>query len=502
MARKKSYNLIIIIPVLILLVLLIGYVYFFIVQQEVFPTIDCEHIPHPFAGHGYSEIVIEDEYVCDADECIIIGEITVVGADQTAAIFNFCPSPNLEFISCTGVDSSVVGLGLHYTENFKLYRDEWVSFTPEYASTELIDEKRIYVQKYDCSGIVSNQSIVLSSDDAYAIGREVKNIEVQLYSSYGITTNVPIDVVLIDTATQETVGSKATMVTGSNGKVVIDCATSGSANCLNYIPTEEQTLLIRAIIDPFGIANIREKEVDVLTGLDLILNCPIQGTINRKVLCQWLLRDATTGDDVSGTPYIEVFQGGEELDFTPIGTNSVEFIPLTTGSADVYVTLNKPDYVSDSDYAQVSINDLEITQFFYIDNLNILSLSSITDGRHTLKFRAEESGEDASIQAIAATITTPSGQLVPLAFKKYADGWRVDYNFKQVGHTYHLEGDVTFTDPDREKMPISYNIITSAAVTAADETTITYIFIGASIGLLIFIIAMIFLFRKKKRRKK
>jgi len=493
MVKKKKINKLLIFLVLGIILIFGGITSYNFIQQEAFPGSGC--------NLEYNYNVDANSYICPEDECIVSGIMTVAGSEQTAAIYNFCPSSELDFLYCTGVDSNVIGLGTYETATFKLFKNEWVNFTPEYADEQVIVERTIMVKGYECN-ISIEEDIVLSSDESYAIGREIKNVEVQLFPNYGTITNVPIDLILIDIATQQQVGSKVSAVTGSNGKVTVDCATPGSLNCFNYIPDEEQTLLIKAVVDPFGLSILKSKEVEILTGLDLILSCPIQGIVNRNVLCQWILKDATTGTEVSGTPFIEIFQGGQPIDFKPIGTTQVEFAASIVGSADVYITLSKPNYVDDSDYAQVSIQDTEIEQFLYIDNKNFRSLNTITGGQHTIKFRAEESGEDAMIKDIIASIVTPSGEVVQLDFNKFADGWRVLYNFQQTGHTYYLSGSVTFEDESKENMPIAYSIVTSAGLVDTASSKLNYIISGISVGAVAFIALIIYLLRRKTKRSK
>ena len=501
---KKTKSLLIVLSIIAVVLIvgasLMGYKWK-LTQQEYYPSSNCVLITNPLDSTSpFSNTITGNSFTCTSTECIVSGKIVLSAGNISTASFNLCPSSAPGFTYCTGNSNVVTGTGEKFTDNYKMLKNETLTFLPQYNTNTAVAEHYLYIKNYNCSSSISGARIILSAKESYAMNENVKDVQVELTNAYSTDSseksNVRVEFKLLNKDTLSQRGSTVITTTSSNGKAIVDCNTV--QNCFGYIPTAKENLIIRALVGPEGTAELVEKEVSILPGLNLILNCPTQGTAKREVECIWMVKDKSSGADTSATPALQILQGGVAVEYTTIGTTKVHFTPQATGTVDVYVTASKPDYVSDKKYAQVSIQGLSIDVVFYIDNKNILSFPNIASGLHTIKIRAEESGLDKDVQAINAIIKTPSGQTVPLTFVKNADGWKVDYDFQQEGYTYQLTGDLTFVDSNTAKQAISYNIVTVATAATQDKTTITYTIIGTSIAILVSIIVLVFILRRKK----
>ena len=486
-----------------------GYKQIFI-QETFYPSSSCNLISSPILDTtGYTNIISnKDIFTCKYDECIVNGSMTLDPVDIQYAAFHFCPDDNSNYEFCTGsvledpYTNVVRGTGTWYTPNYKIFQNDSITFLPAYTEGNvLITDKWFYVQEYICSEDADFINII--SSDEYAIGSEIDDVEIQLLPGFGDISGISIEVSLINgQSTSEVLGKKVTVVTNNQGLARIDCSDIG-LNCFNYqVSALVPIIIIRAKVNPTGDAKIEEKTVNILKEMTMVLNCPIIANINRDIECSWIVKDSLTNTVTSGIPSVEVFQSGNPLIFDIIGTTKLNFETSIVGSVDVYVTMSKDGYVSIEDYVLVNVQDLEITHSLSVDNRNILVLNTVEIGNRALTIVADDSGERIVISAVTANMETPTGQKVPLIFTKQATGWTANYDFISAGQTYHLTGDITFADVNRDTIPFSYDIVTSSPVGEKHRSTITYIIIGISVGIIAIAGALVYLFSRKKNRKK
>jgi len=500
MVKKHTLLAIISIIIILLVAAFVTYKYSPF-QQTAFPSSNCDFVPNPEnLGSEYSQILNDiSSFKCEYDECIVSGSLVLDNPTIETGIFNFCPQNNLDYKYCTGDSNAITGIGTRTTDTYKMLKNETLSFNPKYTNGLTITEKSIRVKNYNCSVSESLANLITQSE--YSLGREVVDITIELKPIYGMISNVPVDFILTHKASALQVGKRVSTTTNNNGKAVIDCR--NIENCFDYKTTISGIYTITAIISPNSNPYIIEQDVNVKPGLRLILTCPIVSEVNLEVECRWLIKDDVTEEFISGLPQIEILQAGKTISYNSIGTSGVRFKTNATGSVDVYVTVSKPGYSSDQEYAQVSIQPQSNTQRFFINNRDyFLYTTGIDIGMTELKLKVEQNNVAVPIQHISTIIQTPSGEEVPIDFVTNPSGWIASYNFQQSGHTYHLTGEITFVDTDIPNQLIKYDIVTTSITGSENSGTITYMVIGISISIIIFIGLIILIISKRGKKKK
>lgn len=349
--------------------------------------------------------------------------------------------------------------------------------------------------------------ILCGNDDCkFGVEQEMTNITIILSSNLGDIKNTKVKVSLCKPNSDCTGSNELTRVTAltdSNGEIYL--GDKSNAYSLDYVPTKGGDYALRVIVDPDGVAYEASRVFTVASTLDLILNCPAQGYIERDVKCTWNVYVAGTSpkQKVDATPTIKVIQGEDELPNTPT-LSSVTFQTDITGSVDVSVNVEKEGYLGDTEIAQVPINNPVLGQTFFVDNKDFFTFTGVgvNTGTHQLKLNIDESGDPIAIQSVTGEIRTPSGQIIEMTFLEKQGDWVTTYNFDQAGQTYKLSGKVIFEDITKDDLLFEYNILTASGVTDKNKTTITFTIVGIVVGVLIIVVVLIILFKKGGRRRR
>jgi hypothetical protein len=333
--------------------------------------------------------------------------------------------------------------------------------------------------------------INIISPDNYAIGQNIDNVTIQLKAGTFNFAKSKITAILYE-GTNE-VGTKLTNgFVNSLGQVNVD---------FRYSSSRSTDLSIKMIVDN-GEGQIFQasKTIKVLPTLDNKLTCDVQGYVDRTVSCSWKTYDKDTGSVVSSNPIVEVKQGSTNLVYSPVGSNGIEFKSSNTGGVSVNVLVSKSGYISDTDSILVSIQSVQTTTTFNIDNKEFFSYAGFTTGVHTLELVAKDSGVPSEVSKVEATITTPSNQAIPVTFNRVSTGvFRTSFNLEEAGRTYSLDGNFVYLGT-RDSIPFSYKLSTTATTTEDLGSQMNVIIIAGVVGLLMaiaFIVLAIWLKRSK-----
>jgi hypothetical protein len=339
----------------------------------------------------------------------------------------------------------------------------------------------------------SAQFIGIISQTSYGIGENVGDVEIQLTSEVPNRANKKITALLYD---GEVLLKRLDTQTNSLGQVTLN---------FEYAHERQGELTIEVIAGEVTGQNFRQsKTINIQSSLDIRLNCPSQGFIDRVVKCTWRVENVETGSLVNAQTEISVTQGGTEVIYAPLGTDSFSFITSNIGSVNVEVTAKKEGFISDIGELIVPIEGLTQAQTFEIDNVDFFTLgaSGITTGAHQLTLEVKDnSGQLENVQTIDAEIITPSGQKVDLVFNKVSQGkFKSTYNFAQAGTSYTFKGAVIFEDLAKSNLPFEYTIATVGTGTESDKNLNLGITILISIlVLVVFVIVIVFFLSRKKR---
>jgi len=331
----------------------------------------------------------------------------------------------------------------------------------------------------------------ITTEENYGVNQQISNIKI-IATNKIPGGNVNLDVVarLLDGTT---ILKQVNTITDSNGEVLIN---------FNYTHPRVGDLRIEVSVDPTGQNFQQTKIIQIEKTLEVKLTCPPQGFKDREITCDWKMEDADTGNPISATPKIKIIQGMNELSYTPIGTSSVKFMSSTLGSVSVEVGAEKEGFISDTAIASVQIQSTISTQTFNIDNKDFFTYEGlgVSTGIHQLELVIEESGQEVEVQSIGTTITTPTGQEVPLTFNKVAEGrFKTTYNFQQSGTTYFLSGTAYFLDLSKDPLLFEYPIVTLGGTTEKEKTNINLLLIGGGVAVFVILAIILFLIFRRKR---
>ena len=342
------------------------------------------------------------------------------------------------------------------------------------------------------------------SENSYGVGIPVNGVQIVVTDNYpGGKGSVQITARLLENGV-EISNTRKVEFTNSLGEKIID---------FGYSHSRTGQITIEAIAgDPATSSYKIQKVIDITKRLDLKLNCPTLGYVNRDIQCTYRIEDKDDGSLVSGySPKLQILQGSREI-IANLGTNVINFKTDITGGVIVKLDVTREGYLPDSDQVSVSIQVPEVTQVFKVDNQDYSVVgTSLETGFHQFALTFDEAGVQSSINSIQATIREPSGREVPLNFVRQTGGlavsptgerWVSSYDLKQAGSNYIINYQVFFTDVAKAPQQGTFTLITLGEKSEEDKGTFNLFLILGAVGVavLIVLIVIIVLVRRRKKR--
>lgn len=253
---------------------------------------------------------------------------------EYSARFNLCPIEKY----CPGEAQSSNEKGIKYTtEEISLNYGEEITFNPTYSNGKAVTNKALYVK--NCAAY-KNLADVLPGTN-YTVGNPIGNVPVRLnaFAVGGGIANQPVSGVLLKNGVEIlSSGAKApTTMTGPTGEAVLN---------FGYIPTTTETITVKAtfgdVYDPLKSITA-ESQLSVLNSLNILIDCPTDITVNKKVTCSYLITDAN-GVTLTLAPKTILIDG--KASYTSEALNSFSFIPTSTGEITISITAEKSGYIS------------------------------------------------------------------------------------------------------------------------------------------------------------
>jgi len=286
-----------------------------------------------------------------------------------------------------------------------------------------------------------------------------------------------------------------------------------NTNCLDSSSiTQSGIYFIKAIIDPFdpidnpnGINKEVIREINFKKKLIVLLNCDLEGVVDRDVKCTYKIRDSDTNNLVSSfNPSATVTQGQNPVT-SIITSDSITFSTSITGGIRVDLNVDKLTYLNGFATTLIQINHPVNEQLFTIDNQDFfggISTTGISVGTHELKMVITKSGQSFEINNIKAKIITPSGQEQDLTFNKQGDNtFKTTFNFPQAGSTYVFKGEIFPESVNEDSILFEYPILVAGDVVSTPVASNLFILIGGGIaGFIIIAVILFFVFRPRGRR--
>jgi hypothetical protein len=342
-------------------------------------------------------------------------------------------------------------------------------------------------QTAKCASNFVNVDIISKTD--YGIGESIDNIQLSVLSNIGSNLDYIAELV------------PATLNSTNVAKVVGRMSGGNATFSFKYTPNAVGNYFIKVTIGSGDTAIVESKQIFIKNAFSLRLTCPPNIYINQPITCTWEPKDkvSLTAVSLSSVPIVTVTQGDVILP-SPIVGSTVTFQTQNAGSVKIIATGNAVGYVTSTETINPIVSDLKDTPVFQIDSKDYALYvdSGITTGSHNLRIQIKEGNTVASINRIAATITTPTGQVTDVTFIKSGDYWQSTYNFPSAGQKYILKGTVQYTDKPTDTSLV-YDIITLASGGQDDTLLITYIIIGSSVFLIV-LVGLILYFNKRKKK--
>ena len=342
-----------------------------------------------------------------------------------------------------------------------------------------------------------------------------QNIFIEAKPAYGIGENIGgINITLINSSIGNNLQFKAFLLNDNeNGTAVLGSVTptgsfsNGIAPPINfkYAATAPGKYVIKVDVSRdfgrYGIERTEYRQIVIAKNFRLKLNCPIINYINTDVKCEWNPTDISIGTAVLiDIPKVTVTQGDIQL-ASPVSGSSLTFKTDTSGNVKVLVEAKAKGYVNSNEEINVQVQDAVIKQSFEIDNKDyaLYSATGIDTGTRQLIFKITEGGGLAQVKTMSANIITPAGQEIPLTFIQSQQFWKSSFNFQDAGRKYVMKGNIYLIDPSKAPIPFSYDILTLAAQSEKERSSITGLVIYGSIFLIVVLGAGAFFYFKRRR---
>lgn len=339
------------------------------------------------------------------------------------------------------------------------------------------------------SCVPSYDKVGIFAKSQYGINEKIENIGVDVTSNLGSNSNIRLVARLIDGASEV---ARVDTQTNSQGKVNVS---------FNYVHKVQDVLLVEVIVDPSGLAFVTNKTIEIAKTLDIRLNCPLSGSVDRDISCSWKILDAESQSLVAATPTIKVVQGVSDVFYNAVGASSVVFKSSVTGAIEVTVSASQNGYISDVEESLIEVQGLTRTPSLLVDSVDIKTSGAkgYTKGIHELKIVILESGIPADVLRVDGTIKTPSGQIVTLTHTKASTGtFKTSYDFEQPGTTYSYSGLIIFTDVSIAPLPFEYPISTLGTQTEDVTSGTNYAIIAVALFILVITVGIVIFARRRR----
>lgn len=367
-----------------------------------------------------------------------------------------------------------------------------------------------------CVQTLANESITCGDNTncEFRIGEELKNISIIFKSQEDLGNNVLVRVLLckdLDCSGSKRLTQKDIQASKFNDNYIATLC-SVSSNCLDISKlTSSGDYYIKSYIDPNDLNIKVERKIYIKKTLEVELNCPLSGVINREISCDFGVEDIDNQGVPLSTYTAEaiVTQGDTVIPSIIVlgARGTITFTTQNIGNVDVKLIVDKTDYLTTEETAYIDVQHPTNTNTLLIDNKNLIdySGSGIEKGIRQIQIKVEKSGTPLELNSVVADMINPSGLKTTLTFTRVNDNtFKTTYNFEEEGKTYTLRGQAIPEDVGESPMNLEYGILVAGAVTQDSRSSIAWILGGSIGGVVVFviIIVVIILIVRKGRKKR